>query len=164
MTTRIGNGGPATYVSAAPTAARTTAPPARPFQQLISASSNAIVSSAEQVATRLPGGPALVAAVRSNPGAVGAAPARSPEGATTALGGTASGAGSPGALGALGSGGAAAGGAPSMDGVLAQGSDQNMYFLELQERISQESRAYTAISNVLKTRHETVKNAIGNIR
>jgi hypothetical protein len=161
MTTRIGNGGPATYVSAAPTAARTTAPPARPFQQLISASSNAIVSSAEQVATRLPGGPALVAAVRSNPGAIGAAPARSPEGATTALGGTALGAGSP---GALGSGGAAAGGAPSMDGVLAQGSDQNMYFLELQERISQESRAYTAISNVLKTRHETVKNAIGNIR
>ena len=37
-------------------------------------------------------------------------------------------------------------------------------YLELQERISAESRAYSALSNVLKARHDTVKNAIGNIR
>jgi hypothetical protein len=47
---------------------------------------------------------------------------------------------------------------------VSQGVDQNMYFLELQERISQESRTYSALSNVLKARHETVKNAFGNIR
>nr|PZN17589.1 MAG: hypothetical protein DIU78_24245 [Pseudomonadota bacterium] len=54
--------------------------------------------------------------------------------------------------------------APSIEGVLSQNVNQNLYFLELQERISQENRAYTTISNVLKARHETVKNAIGNIR
>jgi hypothetical protein len=47
---------------------------------------------------------------------------------------------------------------------LAENSDRTMYYLELQERISAESRAYTALSNVLKTRHDTIKNAIGNIR
>jgi hypothetical protein len=48
--------------------------------------------------------------------------------------------------------------------VLAQNADQNLYYLQLQERISQESRNFTALSNVLKARHETVKNAITNIR
>jgi hypothetical protein len=57
-----------------------------------------------------------------------------------------------------------AGGAPSIERVLDQNADQNLYFLGLQERISQENRAFTAVSNVLKARHETVKNAIGNIR
>jgi len=48
--------------------------------------------------------------------------------------------------------------------VLAQNSDQNLYYLRLQQQISAESREYTALSNVLKARHDTVKNAIGNIR
>jgi len=30
--------------------------------------------------------------------------------------------------------------------------------------MSEESRSYSAISNVLKARHDTMKNAIGNIR
>jgi hypothetical protein len=47
---------------------------------------------------------------------------------------------------------------------LSQTANQNLYFLELQERMSAESRNYSAISNVLKARHDTVKNAIGNIR
>ncbi len=160
MTTRIGTGGPSTYVSAVPTAARTTAPSGRPFQQFVNASSSAILNSAAQMATRLPGGPVLVAAVRSGTAGGNVAPARSPEGASSALPGA--GVGVPG----IGAGGALAGGEGSgaIDGVLSQGTDQNLYFLELQERISQESRAYTALSNVLKARHETVKNAIGNIR
>lgn len=40
----------------------------------------------------------------------------------------------------------------------------NLYYLELQEQISAENRAYTTLSNVMKARHDTVKNAIGNIR
>lgn len=80
-------------------------------------------------------------------------PAVSPEGAASAsangLPGTAAGAAGPGG---------------GIESALSQNADQNMYFLALQERISQESRSYTALSNVLKTRHETVKNAIGNIR
>ena len=47
---------------------------------------------------------------------------------------------------------------------LSQTANQNLYFLELQERMSAESRNYSTISNVLKARHDTVKNAIGNIR
>jgi len=156
MTTRITTGGPPTYVAAVPTASRTTAPPSRPFQQVISASASAIVKSAEQAATHLPGGPILAAAMR--PQRTAQVPgSQSPEGATSALGGNA-------ALGGTGAGLGNAGGAPGIEGVLSEGVDQNLYFLELQERISQESRTYSALSNVLKARHETVKNAIGNIR
>jgi hypothetical protein len=40
----------------------------------------------------------------------------------------------------------------------------NLYFLRVQEAMAAENRAYSACSNVLKARHDTVKNAIGNIR
>ena len=37
-------------------------------------------------------------------------------------------------------------------------------YLQLQEQISAENRQFSTLSNVLKARHDTVKNAIGNIR
>lgn len=40
----------------------------------------------------------------------------------------------------------------------------NLQFQGLQERVQEESRRFQAISNVMKTRHDTAKNAIGNIR
>jgi len=52
----------------------------------------------------------------------------------------------------------------SIEGALTQSQDMNLYFIELQERIAAENRAFTTYSNVLKARHDTVKNAIGNIR
>lgn len=152
MSTRITSAGPPTYVTALPTAARTTATPDRPFQQLLTAGSNAVVQGAEQIATRLPGGPLLAAAMRPQQQVSPSLSARSPEGATQ----------SPDVSG--GTAGTAVAGGSNVDGVLSQSADQNLYFLELQERISQESRAYSAMSNVLKARHDTVKNAIGNIR
>lgn len=36
--------------------------------------------------------------------------------------------------------------------------------LKLQSQMQHENRAFTSVSNVLKTRHDTVKNTIGNIR
>ena len=48
--------------------------------------------------------------------------------------------------------------------MLSHNADMNLYYLQLQEQISAESRAYSTMSNVLKARHDTVKNAIGNIR
>ena len=54
--------------------------------------------------------------------------------------------------------------ASNMEQVLASSADQNLYFLQLQEQMAAENRQYSALSNVLKARHETVKNAIGNIR
>ena len=45
-----------------------------------------------------------------------------------------------------------------------QSQDFNLQFLQLQEGLSQENRRFTTMSNVLKARHETVKNVIQNIR
>jgi hypothetical protein len=52
----------------------------------------------------------------------------------------------------------------SVEGALQQSQEFNLYYLQLQEQLSAENRAFSAMSNVLKTRHDTVKNAIGNIR
>jgi hypothetical protein len=40
----------------------------------------------------------------------------------------------------------------------------NLQYLELQSQMQQENRSYTAISNIMKTKHDTVKNSISNIR
>jgi len=160
MTTRIESAGPHPNVSLGPTAARTTAPPARPFQQILRASTQAIMATAEQAATRLPGGPILAAALRP---VSGPEPLATTTSALEAAGPSSAlpyGSSAPTTSGGL----PVSSGSGSMEGVLAQNADQNLYYLQLQERISQESRNFTALSNVLKARHETVKNAITNIR
>ena len=160
MTTRVGVGGPATGVYATATAARVTPEPARPFQQVMNAGSAAIVSGAEAAVTHLPGGGILAAAMRpggggGGGGSYGLSTLNRPEGptgtATSALGG-----GLNGMPGVAGSGG--------IEQVMSQDADQNLYYLKLQEQISAESRGYSAVSNVLKAKHDTMKNAIGNIR
>jgi hypothetical protein len=40
----------------------------------------------------------------------------------------------------------------------------NLQYLQLQQQMQHENRTYTAISNVLKTKHDTVKNSISNVR
>jgi uncharacterized protein YukE len=40
----------------------------------------------------------------------------------------------------------------------------NVQYLNLQQEMQANNRAFTALSNVMKTKHETVKNAINNIR
>ena len=40
----------------------------------------------------------------------------------------------------------------------------NLQYLQLQARMQDESRRYTLISNVMKTKHDTAKNSIGNVR
>ena len=40
----------------------------------------------------------------------------------------------------------------------------NLQYLQLQSQMQNESRSYTAVSNIMKTKHDTVKNAISNIR
>lgn len=160
MTTRIDSNGPAPQVTTLPSAPRTTSTPSRPFRQFVAASANVVIQGAQQAVSRLPGGALLAASVR--PAAVSpSVSSQIPEGASAAPGLSPSLLG--GGAGALGVG-AAGQQTGGVEGVLAQGVDQNMYFLELQERISQESRTYSALSNVLKARHETLKNAIGNIR
>lgn len=132
-----------------------------------------ILKGAEAVATVLPGGPLVAAAVKapvamSGPGGYGGAgyAGMKPGGATMApripiAGASPAPGGAPdptgGAAGAPGEG-------PPIEGVLADSQAFNLYYLQLQEQISAENRQYSALSNVLKARHDTVKNAIGNIR
>ena len=40
----------------------------------------------------------------------------------------------------------------------------NLQYLQLQSQMQQENRAYTAVSNIMKTKHDTAKNSISNIR
>jgi len=40
----------------------------------------------------------------------------------------------------------------------------NMQYLQLQSQMQNENRSYTAVSNIMKTKHDTVKNTISNIR
>jgi hypothetical protein len=155
MTTRISSG-PSTGVYTTSSAARVTAAPGQPFKNIMHAGAGAILTGAERAATRLPGGPILAAALRPGPG-TGTGSSLSPEGASASTGAMPSAVSPPGGPGAGGEGN-------DVEAALSQSANQNLYFLEIQERISAESRSYTAISNVLKARHDTVKNAIGNIR
>ena len=57
------------------------------------------------------------------------------------------------------------------DAALAQGKKLqetqmsfNMQYLGLQSEMQHENRSYTAISNIMKTKHDTVKNSISNVR
>jgi hypothetical protein len=132
----------------------------------MNASSALIINGAEAAVTHLPGGGILAAAMRpvGSVGGVGnvasgayALSLSRPEGptgtATSGLTSGTSGMTSPSGVGD-----------PGIEQVMSQDADQNLYYLKLQEQMSAESRSYSAISNVLKARHDTMKNAIGNIR
>lgn len=151
MTIRLEAAGPRSNVQVSHTAQRTTAAPARPFQELVRASASAIVASAEQAATRLPGGPILAAAIRPVAGTAdpvtGGGTNVSPEGPT---GTAAQGIGNPASAG--------------IEGALSSGSADITHYLKLQDTMNRENQRFTAFSNILKARHETVKNAITNIR
>jgi hypothetical protein len=40
----------------------------------------------------------------------------------------------------------------------------NLQYLQLQNEMQNENRQFTAVSNIMKTKHDTVKNSISNIR
>jgi len=140
------------------------------------ASAKPILKGAEAVASVLPGGPLVAAAIKA-PGAMAKGSAGAmPMSMTTGGGGVpmtphtiGSGAGSldinaPSPTSSGVSGAAGAEGQGGIESVLQDSQAFNLYYLQLQEEISAENRGYSALSNVLKARHDTVKNAIGNIR
>ncbi len=45
-----------------------------------------------------------------------------------------------------------------------QSQQFNLKYLELQQEIQEENRRYTALSNVLKANHDTVKSVLTNLR
>jgi len=40
----------------------------------------------------------------------------------------------------------------------------NLQYLQLQSQMQHENRSYTAISNIMRTKHDTARNSISNIR
>lgn len=53
--------------------------------------------------------------------------------------------------------------ASQMGQVLQQQAAMNLQYLGLQNQMQQENQTFSTLSNVLKVRHDTAKNSIGNI-
>jgi hypothetical protein len=171
-------------VTVATTTARVTPTPARgAFKQVLAQS---IVRGAETAMKMLPGSPLMAVAVRgaSGPGALGiplsgaGAPVRSGAsaegpgglGTRSGVGGAVSSVGPGGVASASGLAGQPGAGVPGAEGggglesSLQQSQEMNLYYLQIQEAVNAQNRSFTALSNVLKAEHDTVKTAIGNIR
>jgi hypothetical protein len=173
-----------TSVSSAPRP--TAAAPSVPFSDVLAGT---VVSSAESAMTVLPGGPIMATAVRSAAshistgggggagvagyGGVGAAISSVPAatgtttGTTSGVGTTPEGTTSSGS--SLGTAvlnaatGASTDPTTGIDSSLAQSQQQNLYYLQVQEQVNQQDRSFSTLSNVLKSEHDTMKTAIGNI-
>lgn len=135
-------------IHVAPTTER-KAEPGRFENALRSAASGVaqgVASTVELAAPYVPAGSVLSAAVRSAAGAPGRSVA---------------------AAAASGGGGAGAGG----DGDVLEATRTlqqeartfNLQYLQLQESLQRESREFTALTNVMKVKHDTAKAAIQNI-
>lgn len=134
------------------TEARQTPPPAsRRFAEALEDGVDRLVHEAGDAASSLPGGTLVAAATRDVPvvsdPALGAGGER-PEG--------------PG--GAEQAGGDGGSDVDAYWRMQQESQEFNLQFLQLQEGLSQENRRFTALSNVLKARHDTTKAVIQNIR
>jgi hypothetical protein len=154
MSTRITDAGPVPLVTATQTAPRLTPVSGQPFRSIMQAGARAVVDSAESTVFRLPGGPVLAAAFRAEPPSLGKT--------SSALSADPSRADPSAAEGPVPNG-SGADWNPDALAASAEG-EQTLYYLQLQQQISEEGRQYTALSNVLKARHDMLKQAIDNIR
>lgn len=139
-----------------------------------------ITGGLELAAPVIPGGTFLLGAVRAAtqpaPGAApGAASAPLAGGGASSYGTTSLGslgiAASPGSSASLASTASAAGGASGDTEALsaarslqAESQAFNAQYLQLQEAMQRENREFTALSNVMKVKHDTARAAIGNIQ
>lgn len=128
----------------------TDAPAADRFREALGRSAGQLVAGVEQVASFVPGGPIVTAAIR---GAGGSSSVGSSVGST-----------SQGLSAAETTGGASASSETSPMGGLADQSNQAMQLLELQHALAMEQQRVQTISNVMKARHDSNKAVIGNLR
>lgn len=121
-----------------------------------------IVSAAVSSVSTLAGGPGSGAAAASY-AATGVVGFSGGAGGTTAGGNTVQvGGGSAGGANLLAGAGTNAMGAYNTD--IAQMSAQNSQMLQVQMAMQRENTMFSSISNVLKTKHDTAKNSVSNIR
>ncbi len=128
-------------VTTTPMSSRVTASPSdRRFREALGDGARLLLGGVESAARALPGGSLVAAAIggtgRLASTAASAEPSSGGLGSAEALGGEA----------------------------LLGSSNDAMALIALQQQMQDENRRYTTLSNVLKARHETAKNAIGNIR
>jgi hypothetical protein len=130
---------------------QTPEPKSGAFAAVLKQGAMALLGAAGSVASALPGGGIVSAAVRT--GAAGAAAAQQP------------------GLAPAGEDPTSPFPVPSGHSDLDQmwalqeaGVRSNLEVLQIQERIGRENRVFSTLSNVMKARHETARNAIGNIR
>jgi hypothetical protein len=157
------------------------------FREVLAAGANTLVQGAEIALSKLPGSPLTAAAVRgggSTPpmtttSAVGPAStttAAEGPGATGSSGGGVSlnlgGLASVGTVGASGGSGLAGGnGVPGatdasgggIEAAMQQNAELSLYYLQIQQQEDAQNRSFTAMSNILKTNHDSAKAAINNI-
>jgi hypothetical protein len=158
-----------------------------PFSEVLAGGARAFVRGATVAARAIPGSPLMAVAVRNGPvtttmpvstalpegpGAVSGYTGPIGLGSGVVSGGgmgaaVGVGAANPANIGALGGGVAASSGAStgdgSLDSVMAQDQEMNLYYLQIQEQVNAQNRTYSALSNVIEVEHNTAKTAIGNI-
>jgi len=152
----------------------TPTPTRTSFSDILARGAGTVVGGAESAITTLPGTSMMALAVRGGAAGVTATPVPT----APALGGLSS-LGVPGSTSAEGPGGAAApsfgaqflasagaaasGGDGGASAALQQSEQSNLYYLQLQQQVNQQSQQFETLSNVMKSESDTVKNAIGNI-
>ncbi len=116
----------------------------------LSRTTDAVLNAGQLAAPFIPGGAVLSAAV------TGVGSLKASAGASTAAGGAATG------------GVSTTGGPTDMMTAAKQMQELNMSFnmqyLMLQQKMQADNRQFTTLSNIMKTKHDTAKNAINNVR
>lgn len=146
-------------VTAGPTRERQTQPTgSERFGEVLRAGGQVLLAGVQAaVSTMLPGGETLCAAVR--------------EGISTATRASTASAGASGqrpeapgsASSATAGSGSGAEGSNDLWAMTQQSQEFNLMYLQLQEELSRENRRFSALSNVLKSRHDTAQAVIANI-
>jgi hypothetical protein len=128
--------------------------------------SSTVMRSAESAVQTIPGAPAMAFALRG-----GIAPPAMPRHVTSALVSAQPQSSVPAATPTSPAAGPAPISSPGLGGEpgaitssLQQSQDMNLYYLQIQESVNAQNRTFTALSNVMKAEHDTVKTAISNLR
>jgi hypothetical protein len=144
---------PITSVIVAPTADRKTAPSSfgATLRAAAAGAAEGLAAASGLLAPLAPAGMVLAGAVRGVAQAAAGAvrPASSGASGTSALAST-----SPGG----------ADGFEAARLLQQEGQSFNLRYLELQERMQRETREFTAVSNVMKVRHDAARAAIQNVQ
>ena len=150
---------PITSVIVAPTADRKTAPSSfgATLRAAAAGAAEGLAAAAGVLAPLAPAGMVLAGAVRGVAQAAAGA-ARPGSSGTSGWSGTA---------GTTPLASVSAGGADGFEAarlLQQEGQSFNLRYLELQERMQRETREFTAVSNVMKVRHDAARAAIQNVQ